>query len=86
MFKSFKALARGYVTFDVNGQKFYRYSAAKSTADAIPETENASFTGLDIFGRRTIFRNRTVRDDFYPTGSGKFSFKVNKLSDKQFAL
>jgi hypothetical protein len=59
MNKTLEALIRGYVRFDVNGKRFWRYNTAlkerKSTEG------NVDFAGFHIFkGWRMFFFRRSV--------------------------
>lgn len=54
MNKTIEALLRGYVLFDVNGERFYRYNSAVAYRKGI--VGNVSFNGWHIFkGWRCFF-------------------------------
>ncbi len=59
MNKTIEALLRGYVLFDVNGQRFYRYNTALEQRKATQG--DVEFKGWHIFkGWRTFFLRITT--------------------------
>jgi len=59
MNKSIEALLRGYVLFDVNGQRFFRYNTARNARLAIDG--DVEFIGFNVFlmGWRCFFKRIT---------------------------
>lgn len=60
MNKTLEALLRGYVLFDVNGQRFYRYNTALAQRKAT--TGDVEFKGWHLFkGWRFFFIRSSVK-------------------------
>lgn len=60
MNKTLKALLKGYVLFDVNGEKFFLYNTALTKRKAIEGS--VIFTGFTIFSGWYCFYLREVYD------------------------
>lgn len=59
--KTLEALLRGYIFFDVNGQRYWTYRAALAARKAVPETLEVCFAGRHLFKGWVIFFRRIER-------------------------
>ena len=61
MNKTLEALLRGYVLFDVNGKRFFRYNSALAQRKAT--TGDVEFKGLHVFKGWTTFFLRIMASE-----------------------
>jgi hypothetical protein len=68
MSKSFEALARGYVLFDVNGKRFWSYNSARMHRvflTDVADLPDVIFTGLHVFKGWQCFYRRISQPFIY---------------------